>query len=319
MESWSGQSPQIIVVGSHAPGLFMRVHRPPLAGETLIGWDFQEPVDGGKGSNQAIAAARLGMRTAFVGCVGRDSLGDEVKRWFEKEGIDSRFLYRSDATSTGAGFILLDDNGVPAMVTSMGANEDLTVDKVERALQAFVGATVLLTQFEIQPSVALFAARLAHSNGILSIVNPAPAAKISLAEFAGSDIVIPNETEALQLMGMTSAAGYSPEQLAIELRSRCEVACVIITLGEKGIAGADAAGAWRVCPPEVKAVDTSGAGDMYCAALAAALVNGMDQRDASRWACQAAAFSVTRPGTIPAYPTVSEVHQFIQSNQRRDS
>jgi ribokinase len=313
------QPPQIVVVGSHAPGLFLRVHRPPLAGETLIGWDFHEPVDGGKGSNQAIAAARLGMRTSFVGCVGKDHLGDEVERWFEQEGIDSHYLYRSDKTGTGAGFILLDDEGVPAMVTAMGANEELDENQVRKALDGLAGARVLLTQFEIQPKIALYAARLARSKGIFTIVNPAPAAEISLPDFSVSNVLVPNETEALLLMGLEPDTIFSPEQLVEELQTKSGAECVIITLGEKGIVGADTNGVWMFQTPLVKTVDTSGAGDMYCAALAAAIVNGLDQRNASQWACQAAALSVTRPGTIAAYPTADEVNQFIQQNQMEKS
>lgn len=315
MKNSLDQNPQVVVVGSHAPGLFVRVHRPPVAGETLIGWDFQESQDGGKGSNQAIAAARLGMRTSFVGCVGKDRLGNEVERWFEQEGIDFRYLYRSNRRSTGVGFILLDDNCVPAMVTSMGANEELDENQVQQALDELVGAKVLLTQFEIRPEIALYSAQAARNKGIFTIVNPAPAAKISLSEFSVSDILVPNETEALLLLNLEPDTASSPEQLAAELRAKSGAGCVIITLGEKGIAGADANGGWVVQSPAVKLVDTSGAGDMYCAALAAAIVNGLDQRSASNWACQAAALSVTRPGTIPAYPTMQEVHQFIQQRQ----
>jgi ribokinase len=315
MAQWLDKLPQIVVVGSHAPGMFVRVHRPPLAGETLIGWDFHEPIDGGKGSNQAIAAARLGIRTSFVGCVGKDRLGDEVERWFEAEGVDSRHLYRSDRRSTGAGFILLDDDGVPAMVTSMGANEELDEGRVQDALAALAGAKVLLTQFEIRPEVALYAARVARSQGLFSIVNPAPAAKIPLTEFSACNVLIPNETEALLLMGLEPDSSFSPERLAADLRAKTGAEIVIITLGEKGIAGVDAIGAWNVTPPAVLAVDTSGAGDMYCAGLAAAIVNGMDARSASRWACQAAALSVTRPGTIPAYPTADEVNRFIEQSR----
>src|SRR5512146_1305505 len=108
----------IIVVGSHAPGLFLRVKRPPVAGETLIGWDYQEPMDGGKGSNQAIAAARLGARVRFVGCLGNDRLGQAALEWLAADGVDTTFVRSSASLATGMGFIMLDENGVPAMVVS---------------------------------------------------------------------------------------------------------------------------------------------------------------------------------------------------------
>jgi ribokinase len=304
--------PQIVVVGSHAPGLLIHVQRIPEPGETVIGWDYSEPVDGGKGSNQAIAAARLGAATSFVGCLGHDRLGAEAEKWLLAEGVDLSCLVYSAHNSTGVGFIILDEKGVPAMVTSMGANADLDNDQVDRALEAMAGARVMLTQFEIHPEVALHAARTARKLGILPVVNPAPAVEVPLEALAAAEILVPNETEAGLLLGSAPGEELAPEALATQLRQRSGVACVIITLGEKGIAGADESGTWWVSPPVVSAVDTSGAGDSFCAALAAGLTHGMSKREASAWACRVAALSVTRPGTIPAFPTLAEVESFLQ-------
>lgn len=303
---------EIIVVGSHAPGLFMRVERIPLAGETVIGWDFHEPVDGGKGSNQAIAAARLGARVAFVGCVGRDRLGDEAEDWMRQAGVYTDYLFRSDSTGTGAGFIILSVDGVPLMVTSMGANAELTEKHVADALTNIDNGKVLLTQFEIQPKVALYAVRTGHEKGMLTIVNPAPAAEVPVSEFKYCDILVPNETEAMEMLGIdTRSSNRTPIELASELRRHYQVPCVMVTIGELGVAVADENGCVQIHPPVVKAVDTSGAGDAFCAALAVGLAEGRSLRGSADWACQVATLSVTRPGTILAYPTLAEVDDFI--------
>jgi ribokinase len=302
--------PQIVVIGSHAPGLFVRVQRVPLAGETVIGWDFQEPLDGGKGSNQAIAAAKLGLRTCFVGRLGKDRLGEEAVKWMEEAGVDLRYTTFSDTCSTGLGFIILNENGVPAMVTAMGANEELDHLHVEAALRSLRGAKVMLTQFEIRPEVALHAASVARENGMIAIVNPAPAAEISPSELAVADIVIPNETEAKLLLGYPPDLEIDPSVMAQELRDRSGAACVIITLGENGIVGFNLSGGWKGYSPKVDVVDTSGAGDVFCAAFAAGIVRGWIYRAASQWACQVASLSVTRAGTIPAFPTADEVENF---------
>jgi len=305
--------PQVVVVGSHAPGIFMRVHRVPKAGETIIGWDFQEPMDGGKGSNQAIAAAKLGLRTSFVGCLGKDHLASDAERWMHDVGIDMSHLYYSKMKSTGIGFILLDDDGVPAMVTSMGANEELGNDLVERALADLEGAQVMLTQFEIRPEVALHAAEVARQHSMLSIVNPAPVSHIRAGDLSVADILVPNETEAKLLLGYEPDTEKEPIWLAEELMEQSQAGCVIVTLGENGVVGADHVGTWRAIPPSVMVVDSSGAGDVFCAALAAGIVNGQDYRAASQWACKVATFSVTKAGTIPAYPTLQEVEAFLRT------
>jgi len=298
---------QIVVVGSHAPGLFVRVQRIPLAGETLIGWDYQEPVDGGKGSNQAIAAAKLGVKTSFVGCLGKDRLGQEAAKWMRNVGVDLSLTSYSDTSSTGVGFIILDENGVPAMVTTMGANEELDRQHVDMALKSLRGAKVMLTQFEIRPEVALHAASVAKENKMAAIINPAPAAEIHPSQLSVADIAIPNETEAKLLLGYKPELEIDPIVMANELLDQSSVSCVIITLGEQGFVGFDQSGSWSGQTPEVDVVNTSGAGDVFCAAFAAGIARGWTYRLSSEWACQVAAFSVTRAGTIPAFPTMEEV------------
>ena len=292
----------------------MRVKRPPSTGETIIGWEYAEPVDGGKGSNQAIAAARLGARVSFVGCLGQDRLGDQGESWMVQAGVDTRFVRRA-ASNTGVGFIMLDERGVPAMVTCMGANAELTSAEVCTALDQLKGQ-ILLTQFEILPEVALEGARHARQLGMLTIVNPAPAPTEPLSGLGAASILVPNESEARQLLGLPANTEINDADLAVRLHSQTGADCILITLGERGVIGVDPHGTWSVAPPAVLAADTSGAGDVFCAALALALARGRDLRAASDWACRAASLSVTRPGTIPGFPTLDEVQAFSNALTR---
>jgi ribokinase len=304
---------RIVVVGSHAPGLFLRVKRVPRAGETIIGWDYQEPMDGGKGSNQAIAAARLGAPVSFVGCVGQDRIGDDGELWMREAGVDTRYLRRSASTSSGVGFIMLNDDGVPAMVTSMGANAELSTQDIDTALAHLPGAAVLLTQFEIDPQMALYAARAARQRGMIAIVNPAPAPTVPVPDLAVASILTPNETEAKVLLGLDPEDSLAPVELARQLIAQSGVAQLLITAGEKGVVGADQSGIWEIRPPAIEVEDTSGAGDVFCAALAVGLAEGKPLKPAAAWACAAATLSVAGAGTIPAFPTRVEVERFLRS------
>ena len=200
-----------------------------------------------------------------------------------------------------------DENGVPAMVTSMGANEEITKEYVEKALNDFPHGKVMLTQFEMPIDVALHAAKVAKDLGMISIVNPGPAPEKPIADLSGTGILIPNETEAQILLGQEPGSDYNAEALAIALKNKFALPVVIITLGKDGFVGVDEDGVWKQSAMKVDVVDTSGAGDEFCSALAVGLVNGKSIREASAWACKVASISVTKPGTIPAYPTYQEV------------
>jgi ribokinase len=300
------ENPDILVVGSHAPGMFIEVNQIPVTGETVMGWNYREPVDGGKGSNQAVAAARLGGAVRFVGCFGRDQRGNDGVQMLETEGIDTAFIIRSDMNPTIGGFVILDKTtGIPAIVAVMGANGDLTQEAVDRALAASPSVNVLLTQFEIDPELALYAARQGRATGITTIVNPAPAIPIAGLELV--DFLTPNETEAKTLLSLDPQTPIPAHELAERLRAESGAKTVIVTLGEKGVVVADPAGVWNMAAPQVIAVDTTGAGDAFNGALAVGLSQGRPLPEIVRWACQAAALAVTRKGTIPTFPTSAEV------------
>ena len=305
--------PDIVVVGSHAPGLFIHVKRIPVAGETVMGWDYHEPVDGGKGSNQAVAAARLGAPVRFVGCLGRDERGDVAEQWLQAEGIDTAFVTRSANRATIGGFVILDEDGVPAIVAAMGANGDLTRADVDRALAASRQARVLLTQFEIDPSLALYAARRAREQEMTTIVNPAPATPVEGLDVA--DILTPNESEAMVLLGLTPERPLPGKELARRLQCESGAKAVIVTLGERGAVVATAGESWHTAAPEVAVADTTGAGDAFNAALAVTLTRGWTLSKSVPWACNVAALSVTRKGTIPIFPNAADVDAFTAQHE----
>jgi ribokinase len=302
----------IVVVGSHAPGLFIRVKRIPKAGETVFGWDFHEPKDGGKGTNQAIASALLGAKTSFVGCFGRDRIGDAGETYLKEAGVDITWLIRDETEATGVGFILLDENGIPAMVSSIGANFKLTAKHVNDALHAMSDSKVMLTQFEIPTDVALHAAETARSLGMISIINPGPAPETPIKDLSMASILIPNEIEAQILLGREPDTVFEEEDLVKELKHTSKAEVVLITLGGNGVIGIDKNGLWRFKAMAVDVIDTSGAGDIFCASLAVAIKNGKSIREASAWACKVASLSVSKQGTIPSYPTLEEVNSSIK-------
>ena len=301
----------IIIVGSHAPGFFMRIDRIPRAGETVIGWDFNEQMDGGKGSNQAIAAAKLGGKVSFVGCVGQDRIGFEGKRWLDEAGVNTEFLFQSRKVPSGVGFILLDGDGTPAMVTSMGANAEVTKVDIDTALESNPNSKIVLTQFGIPVSIAMYAMEKARRQGKYTILNPGSVSDEPIEDLEVVSILIPNEIESQGILGREPREEFDPIELIKSLKLNTRVETIIITLGGAGMIGIDAEGIWQAGANHVDVVDTSGAGDVFCAAVAVAIANGKEIRQASVWANKAAAISVTKPGTIPAFPTKDEVESFI--------
>lgn len=300
------KTPEFVILGSHAPALFIHTNRIPIAGETVIGWNFEEPRDGGKGSNQAVAAARLGATVAYIGMVGNDRLGNELFQWFREENIDGRWLHRHDRLPTGVGFNITNKEGDCALVTCMGANEGMTTGFIDAALADLAGGQVFLTQFEIPPDIALYAARKASASGMTSIVNPAPAVSGNLS-FEGVNILIPNEIEAKVLTGLALESQINPEELLSEVANKTGVRTVIITLGEGGIIASHSGEIWHENPPKVSVVDAAGAGDQFCAALGVGLIREMSMKAACSYAMKAAALSVTRRGTIDAFVYKNEI------------
>lgn len=305
-------SSRAIVVGSYAVGLTMRTDSFPVAGETRLGWGFEEG-PGGKGSNQAIGLARLGAPVAFVGCVGDDRYGREAVALLEREGVDVAGVTVAADEPTGIGFIVLDRDGDNVIVLDPGANRRLDAPLVRRQMAsgAHLGpADVVLTQLEIQADAATAALVAGRAAGATTILNPAPAQLLADETFATADVVTPNETELRVLSGLAPDADADDEELARRLIER-GAGTIVVTRGSAGALIVSLA-ATRVVPaPMVDVVDSTGAGDAFNAALAAALLNGNDVGAAVFEAVVAGALACTRAAVVPSLPSRADLDQAL--------
>jgi ribokinase len=281
----TGSTRPIVVIGSANVDLVVRCARLPAAGETVHGHSFAT-LPGGKGAHQAVAAARLGAAVRFVGCVGDDAFGAIAHAALAAEGIDLTGLRRVSGTPTGVALIAVDDAGRNTITLAAGANACVGVADVDAA--PIAGAALVVCQLEVPVEVVAHAAARARGAGVPFLLNPAPASALPPTLLAQVDLLVPNETEAALLGGDASALR------ALGPRT------VIVTLGERGVAVATAEGGWAEPAPRAHAVDTTGAGDAFVGALAAALVEGQPLRAAVGFAQRAAAISVTRPGAMAA-------------------
>ena len=305
--------PRIVVVGSYATGLTMKVERLPSSGETLLGTGYR--VDyGGKGSNQAVGCARLGAHVTFVAKIGKDAFGEMALRLYRDEGIDVQWVGLASSTPTGVGFILVESNrGKNCIVLDPGANELLTSGEVARCDAAFESAAVVLTQLEISAEAAGEAMARGRAHGAVTILNPAPVRPLPAETLPMVDILTPNETEAKVLAGLEPEADVEAADVARELIRR-GVKQVVMTLGEKGALIVSADSALRVPAISVPSVDTTGAGDAFNAGLATALAKGASLDQAVQFAVIAGGLAVTKEGVIPSLPCFDEVVAYARGH-----
>lgn len=310
----SPQERQVVVVGAHSQSLLLRVERAPSEGETVLGWEYEEPLDGGKATNQAVAAARLGTPVAFVTVFGSDERGDRIRRYLANENVDLTYSRVIDGP-TDVGFVMLPRNGVPAIVT--GADRSLQVDKalVEHSAAAIARASCVVAQLEAPQEAAIAAFELARARGATTILNPAPAARLDGRLVATTDILVPNEHEAAFLAGEDVPVA----ELAGLVRVQLGIPAVVVTAGPLGafLAHEDG-GVVHIAAPIVHAVDTTGAGDAFVGALASRLHLGVRLLDAVQFAVDVAARSVIRSGTLTAYPTLEEMSASADVTDERD-
>lgn len=318
---------RVIVVGSVNIDLVATADRLPSPGETLTGARFSRH-HGGKGGNQAVAAARLGAKTAFVGALGDDIFGDEARAALSAEGIDLAGL-RTLPGATGVALILVDNRGENLISVASGANAGLTPDHVRAALAVLSPGPgdVVLVGHEIPTATAATALGTAREAGALTILNPAPADGLDRSVFGLADILTPNRTELAALVaddarriGRAGRVSERPEIAAATLLDPNSEGtgvrrAVIVTLGEAGaiVVGRDAA-PLDLAAPEVASIDTVGAGDTFNGALAAGIASGLDLESAARRAIAAAALSTTRSGAREGMPTLAEIE--AQSDER---
>ncbi|MCP1487223.1 ribokinase [Pseudomonas fluorescens] len=298
----------VVVIGSLNMDLVTRAPRLPRGGETLIGHSFTT-VSGGKGANQAVAAARLGAQVAMVGCVGNDDYGVQLRDALLAEQVDCQAVSAVE-DSSGVALIVVDDNSQNAIVIVAGANGAMTpavIDRFDAVLQA---ADVVICQLEIPDATVGHALKRARALGKTVILNPAPASRPLPADwFAAIDYLIPNESEATALSGLTVDSLQTAENAASHLIA-LGAGKVIITLGAEGSLFASGKGFEHFPAPKVKAVDTTAAGDTFVGGFAAALAGGKSEAEAIRYGQIAAALSVTRAGAQPSIPTMFDVQGF---------
>jgi ribokinase len=301
--------PRVTVVGSFNTDLVSRTPRMPVPGETILGGPFHMG-PGGKGANQAVAAARLGAETAMVVKLGMDPFGDLAEANMTNEGIRPDFIFRTDEAHTGAALIMVDARGENMIVVAAGANNLLSPDDVDKAGEAIEGADVLLVQLEIPIETVERTIELAHEAGVTVLLNPAPGREIHSKLLAMCDVVTPNETETQIITGM-SVRDRDEAEAAARWLLKQGVKAVVITLGAEGALVATENGIENVPGQKVEVVDTTGAGDAFSGALAVALAEGMELAEAVAFSNAAAALQVTKIGTAPAMPYRKDVDAFV--------
>lgn len=304
--------PNIVVVGSSNTDMVVRLPRLPGKGESIIGSDFFMPA-GGKGANQAVAAARLGARVTFVARLGADVFGDRALAGFTNEGIVTDYITRDEGAPSGVALIFIDAQGDNMLAVAPGANGRLSPADVDRAAPAIAAADAVVMQLETPVETVQHTLQLARRHGVRTVLNPAPAQPLSADILKLVDVLTPNEHEAALLCG---DAHLTPAQAAKRLLA-IGVGAVVVTLGADGALIETAQGAEHAPAYRVNAVDTTAAGDAFTAALACALARGDHMLAAVRYANAVGALTVTKMGAQPSLPNLADVHIFLSQLSQR--
>ncbi len=297
--------PSVVVIGSANTDLVIRVPRLPRPGETVSGGPFQI-VAGGKGANQAVAAARAGAQTTFIGNIGRDDFGDAALEGLRREGIDTQHVVRSRTASSGVALILVETGGENLIGVARGSNDELAPRHIDAARAAIRAARCLLVQLEIPLPTVCRAIELATRHNVPVLLNPAPVRRVPIRLLRQATFLTPNESELAALVGLPTG-GKSQVQTAARRLHQLGVNHVLATCGVRGVCWCSAAGPRWFPAPKVKAVDAVGAGDCFSGALAAALAEDKPIEAAIQFAVAAAAISVTRAGAQPSLPMRREI------------
>jgi ribokinase len=295
-------------VGGYGVGFTVSTNRIPKAGETILGSAFSAG-PGGKGSNQAIGAARLGADTSLLTAIGRDRFGQDGLALWQAENVSASSIMVVDEAPTMAGFILVEPDGQNRIIVAPGALDRVTAADVDSFRDDLHHADVCLVSLEIAPLAAAASLRIAHEYGTKTILNPAPV--IDLPEYVWTqlDYITPNETEAAALAGVDESAG---EEALVEGLRKLTTATIILTLGERGALVDD--GRSRIlypAPSIATVVDTTGAGDAFSAGFATAIAEGMSLPQATQFANAAGAFSVQTAEVVPSLARRAELNGFM--------
>ncbi len=311
MERPANDAPIVTVVGSFAVGMTIRTQRMPIFGETIVGSDF-DMGPGGKGSNQAVGAARLGANVSFCGIIGDDKLGEIATDIYAREGVDMTYLRRTTEKATGVGMIIVDPSGHNGIILDMAANELMDAHFVDDVEAQIARSAILMTVLEIPVVAAARAVELGRRHGVRTILNPAPAAWLGDEVLRNVDYLTPNETELRILMGLPPDAPEATESLACKLHAR-GVANLIVTMGADGAIIVTDDGVEHIPGIVVDVVDTTGAGDAFNAGLAIALAEGRPLIPAVQFANCAGAIACTKLGVIPSLGSRIAVDTFYSN------
>ena len=303
--------PEVVVVGSANLDLVVDVESVPVAGQTVMGGDLRL-IPGGKGANQAVAAARLGRRVAMVGRVGADDAGSILRTALDSAGVETALLLDTANTPSGTALIAVGADGDNAIVVSPGANGRVTAADMEGAADVLGAADVVLLQLEVPVEAVTAAAACARGTVVLNPA-PAPSAPLPAELLDRVDVIVPNQTELATLARHAGigAIGAVDATTADALARGLPAAAVIVTLGAGGAMVVTPEQSVHVPAPAVVPVDTTAAGDAFCGALADAMVGGADLVEAARWAVRVGAAATLRPGAQPSLPTRTEVDALL--------
>jgi ribokinase len=305
----------ITIMGIFVVDLAFRTKCLPAWGETLLGSYFRMG-PGGKGSNQSVAAARLGAKVYFISKVGDDNFGEIAKKTLETEGVDTQFLTQTTEHATGAAAIIVDESsGENAIIVTPGAANALSHHEIDLARNQIRESSVFLTQLELPLPLVEHGLRTAHELGVPTILNPAPACALDDSIFPLCEYITPNESEAAALTGCSVETLEDAERAADVLIAR-GVRNVILTLGARGALVKNSSLIQHVPAFQAgRVVETTGAGDAFNAGLAVALSEGLDVIEATRFGCAVAGISVTRHGAAPSMPKRQEVMELMTRKQ----
>lgn len=302
----------IVVVGSSNTDMIIKMDKIPVPGETVLGGEFTIAA-GGKGANQAVAAARAGGKVGFVACVGDDMFGEQALEGFAKDSINTEYVFKDKQQPSGCALIFVAKDGENSIAVASGANARLTPEHIDLAKDKIISSEILIMQLETPLDTVKHTAQLASDNGIMVILDPAPAQHLDDDLLKHISILTPNESEAELLTGIPVEDEKSADKAASYLLAK-GVNTVLITLGFRGAFVATEKIREMITGSKVVSVDSTAAGDVFNGALAVSLSEKMPLLDAVRFANAAAALSVTKLGAQPSAPLRKEIEEFLKRN-----